>query len=88
MIPIVGITRMSIFSMPQASSRQLFMKKGSQDIICNIPKIENGVERDAAIKKAKFKRKRWIIEALVRQDVKVKEKNLEWLKQRCCLRLK
>jgi metal-dependent hydrolase (beta-lactamase superfamily II) len=71
-----------IFSMPQASSRESFMKKGSQDIICNIPKrlvntsqfeeIENGVERNGAIKKAEFKRKRWIIESLVRQDVKVK----------------
>ena len=57
-----------IFSMPQASSRESFMKKGSQDIICNIPKrlvntsqfeeIENGVERNGAIKKAEFKRKR------------------------------
>ena len=71
-----------IFSMPQASSRESFMKMGSQDIICNIPKrlvntsqfeeIENGVERNGAIKKAEFKRKRWIIESLVRQDVKVK----------------
>jgi hypothetical protein len=71
-----------IFSMPQASSRESFMKKGSQDIICNIPKrlvntsqfeeIENGVERNGAIKKAEFKRKRWIIESLVRQDVMVK----------------
>ena len=69
-----------IFSMPQASSRESFMKMGSQDIICNIPKrlvntsqfeeIENGVERNGAIKKAEFKRKRWIIESLVRQDVK------------------